>query len=160
MYVEEEGRHFVRHHLIDFSSTLGSGSDARKRIAAQNPRAGNEYIVELRPGVLSALTFGIWERPWRRARFEVHPEIGRIEADFFRPQSWRPEYPNPAAEYGRHVSADSSSFLRYVDGFSDYAEIVQVADRLLARGYGEDDVHGILGENYLRLFDQVWVPRA
>ncbi|MDX1495440.1 MAG: hypothetical protein R3253_15335, partial [Longimicrobiales bacterium] len=32
-----------------------------------------------------------------------------------------------------------------------YAEIVQVADRLLARGYTDDDVRNILGENFLRV---------
>jgi len=30
----------VRHYLIDFSSTLGSGSDTRRRIAPQDPRGG------------------------------------------------------------------------------------------------------------------------
>ena len=43
------GKH-VRHHLIDFSSTMGSGSNADREIAPQNPRAGNEYVVELGPG--------------------------------------------------------------------------------------------------------------
>jgi hypothetical protein len=45
-YLGEEGRGHLRHHLIDFSSTLGAGSDAQRRIAPQNPRAGNEYILD------------------------------------------------------------------------------------------------------------------
>jgi len=43
-----------------------------------------------------------------------------------------------------------------VEGYSDYAEIVNVADRLLARGYSAQDVHKILGENFLRVFEEVW----
>ncbi len=67
-----------------------------------------------------------------------------------------PAYPNFTDQYNRHVTADTSSSLRYVEGYSDYAEIVQVADRLLARGYTDDDVRNILGENFLRVFAQVF----
>ncbi|HSM59251.1 MAG TPA: membrane dipeptidase [Longimicrobiales bacterium] len=43
-----------------------------------------------------------------------------------------------------------------VEGFNDYAEIVGVAERLLARGYSDDDVHAIQGENFLRVFEEVF----
>ena len=43
-----------------------------------------------------------------------------------------------------------------MDGYSDYAEIVHVAERLRARGYSEQDVRKILGENLLRVFAEVW----
>lgn len=67
-----------------------------------------------------------------------------------------PDYVSIAEEYGRHVTADIRSPRRSIDGFSDYAEIVDVAGRLLARGYTDAEVHGILGGNYLRLFEEVW----
>lgn len=98
MFVAGDGGGYVRHHLIDFSSTLGSGSNARREIAPQNPRAGNEYVVELGPMLRSLLSFGLWERPWRKVHYPEHPGVGRIEADFFQPDAWRPEYPNPAFE--------------------------------------------------------------
>ncbi len=144
-YVEEGGRHFVRHHLIDFSSALGSGSNARREVSAQNPRAGNEYIAERRPGVRSALTLGLWDRPWRKARFHVFPEIGHIEADFFDPGQWRPEYPNPAFERmqpqdafwaGRIVSRFSDEAVRaivHTGGYSDAEAEAHLADVLLRR---------------------------
>lgn len=69
-----------------------------------------------------------------------------------------PVYPNPSAEYGRKISDDIRSALRYVEGFDDYAQVVSLAERLKARGYKEEDVRKILGENYLRLFDQIWKP--
>jgi membrane dipeptidase len=71
-----------------------------------------------------------------------------------------PGYENISAEYGRVVTADVRSPLRQVEGFDDYAHVVDFADRLLARGYGEADVHRILGGNYLRLFDEVWTPAS
>lgn len=67
-----------------------------------------------------------------------------------------PDYPSPTAAYNQAVTGDIRSPLRAVAGFDDYAEIVGVADRLLARRYSEDDVGRILGGNYLRIFEQVW----
>jgi len=67
-----------------------------------------------------------------------------------------PDYPNPFAEYGKKITADIRSPRRSLDGFCDYAEVVNLIDRLLARGYRESDVGKILGENFLRIFDLVW----
>ena len=112
-----EGRGWVRHHLIDFSSSLGSGSTARKEIAPQATRPGNEYIVEIAPALKTAVTLGLWERPWRKVEYQVHPEIGRIEADYFRPEAWKPEYPNPAFE--RMLPDDAFWAARIVSRFTD-----------------------------------------
>ena len=68
-----------------------------------------------------------------------------------------PAYPDITEQYDRYVTADIRSPMRNVDGFSDFAEIVSVADRLLARGYSGGDVRKMLGENFLRVFEQVWV---
>jgi hypothetical protein len=89
--VEHDGRRVVRHHLIDFGSTLGSGSTA-----AQKPRAGNEYIWEARPTFITMLTFGLYVRPWIKVRYPDLPSIGRFEAAYFTPERWRPEYRNAA----------------------------------------------------------------
>lgn len=67
-----------------------------------------------------------------------------------------PPYPAIADAYGRLVTADTRSARRSLDGFSDYAHVFALADRMLARGLGDDDVRGILGEHALRLFEQVW----
>ena len=80
------------------------------------------------------------------------------------PEHWHdpwgePDYPNPSAEYGRKITPDIRSERRYVDGFDDYAQIGAVVERLEKRGYKEKDVRKILGENYVRLFDQVWPRR-
>ncbi len=67
-----------------------------------------------------------------------------------------PDYPEVSGEYGRLITADIRSPRRSLDGFSDYADIVHVAERLVARGYRDEEVHAILGGNYLRIFGQVW----
>ncbi len=94
--VEREGRSIVQHHLIDFGSTLGSGS-----VIAQKPRAGNEYLWEGRPTFLTMLTLGFYVRPWIKVKYPDIPAIGNIESDFFDPVDWKPEYRNPAFDNTR-----------------------------------------------------------
>ncbi len=85
------GRQLLRHYLIDFGSTLGSGSTQ-----AQGIRAGNEYIWEARPTFITMLTLGFYVRPWIKVNYPDLPAVGRFEANYFRPERWKPEYPNPA----------------------------------------------------------------
>jgi hypothetical protein len=94
--VPSGGRTIVRHHLIDFGSTLGSAS-----VAAQKPRAGNEYIWEARPTLLTMLSFGFWVRPWIKVQYPDYPSIGNLEAAYFWPDRWKPEYPNVAFDNAR-----------------------------------------------------------
>ena len=89
--ITQDNRAILRHHLIDFGSTLGSGSTR-----AQSTRAGNEFLWESRPTLITMLTLGFYVRPWVKVRYPDYPAVGRFEANYFMPQSWKPEYPNPA----------------------------------------------------------------
>jgi len=59
-------------------------------------------------------------------------------------------------DYHKHIAKGPTSPLLYPQGFSTYREILNLIEGLRQRGYGEDDVRKILGENYLRVFEQVW----
>ncbi len=85
------GRTIVRHHLLDFGSTLGSGTTQ-----AQSTRAGNEFLWESRPTLITMLTLGFYVRPWIKVPYPEIPALGRIESSYFTPEDWKPEYPNPA----------------------------------------------------------------
>lgn len=86
------GRAYVKHYMFDFGSILGSGT-----VFAQRHRAGNEYLLEWKPGWLTLATLGIYTRPWMHIDYpEVPASVGRFEGDAFDPERWRPEYPNPA----------------------------------------------------------------
>lgn len=65
-------------------------------------------------------------------------------------------FPNITEQYDRYVTADITSPERNVEGFDDYAEIVKVAERLSERGFSDLDIRRILGENFLRVFGEVW----
>lgn len=67
-----------------------------------------------------------------------------------------PDYPDPSGDYAQVVSGDVRSPMRALRDFNSYPQVVDFADRLLAHGYGESDVRKILGENVLRVFEQVW----
>lgn len=67
-----------------------------------------------------------------------------------------PDYGNPFAKYGETITADQRSSKRSLDGFDDFAQVVNLIDRLGARGYSGEDIGKILGENYLRVASEVW----
>ncbi len=108
----EAGRSIVRHFLIDFGSTLGSGSTQ-----AQTTRAGNEFLWEARPTLVTMLTLGFYVRPWVKVQYADIPAVGRLESTYFRPEHWKPEYPNPAFRNAR--PEDRFWAARIVSRFSD-----------------------------------------
>jgi hypothetical protein len=138
--VDRDGRKIVWHHLIDFGSTLGSGS-----IYAQKPRAGNEYLWEARPTIITALTLGLWVRPWIRVKYPDIKSVGNFEANFFQPDAWKPEYPNAAFDHAqpddlfwaaRRVMAVSDEAIRAAveaASYSDERAASYVREVLVAR---------------------------
>ena len=94
--VEENGRNVVRHYLQDVGSMFGTG--------AYEPHdwdQGHEYLYEGGPTWRRLVTGGFYLRPWQTHRFYEHPELGRIEAEGFDPERWRPSAPNAALRHAR-----------------------------------------------------------
>ena len=124
MLERASGKAWVRHYMFDFGSIMGSGT-----VFAQKPRAGNEYIFDLKPGLLTALTFGLYFKPWITIRYpDVPPSVGRFEGTRFKPEAWKPEYPNPAFQNMRPEDAFWGA--RLVSRFTpeDVAAIVAKAE--------------------------------
>lgn len=91
-FVERDGdRRFVRHYMIDFGSTLGSGTQK-----ANSPRSGFEYLWQFKSALLQFFTFGLAVPEWARADFPNLPSVGRFEHEKFDALNWKAEYPNPA----------------------------------------------------------------
>lgn len=89
--VVEDGIPHIRHHLIDFGSTLGSDA-----LGARRPESGNSYLFEPRPVALQLFTGGIFVPGWQKARYPIVAEAGRFDWKSFDPRRWKPVYPNPA----------------------------------------------------------------
>jgi hypothetical protein len=94
--IAHERRQIVRHHLLDFGSTLGSDS-----VKAQSRRAGNEFVWESRPTLITMLTLGLYVRPWLKVDYPDMPAVGRFESTYYRAENWKPDYPNPAFRKAR-----------------------------------------------------------
>ena len=47
------------------------------------------------------LTLGFYVRPWIKVDYPEIPSVGRIEAEYFNPDEWKPEYPNAAFRNAR-----------------------------------------------------------
>lgn len=68
--VEEDGRRFVKHFLLDFGAILGSDSDE-----AKNPRRGNVYVFSWKSSTEEFLSLGFYAPAWMRADYPHLPEV-------------------------------------------------------------------------------------
>lgn len=84
---------YVRHHLIDFSSTFGA-----EAFEPKSPRAGYVYLLDWRDSTRTFLTLGLAPAPWTRAHYEHVQGAGRLESKVFDPEQWKPNYYSPAFE--------------------------------------------------------------
>ncbi len=109
---DQAGRGYVRHYLLDFGSTMGSGDFVNGPY-----RVGHEYIFDGSAMGKSLVTLGLWRRPWD-VRGEIrYPEVGYFDADLFEPQAWKPNYPNLAFE--RMDESDAYWGAKVVTAFTD-----------------------------------------
>jgi hypothetical protein len=93
-WVDVQGRHTIRHYLMDFGSTFGSGS-----VAMQGAHLSYQYSMDFAEMKRNLLGFGFRVPPYRRAQWPSFPEyqaVGRWESEVFDPERWRNDYPNPA----------------------------------------------------------------
>ena len=107
-------QHYVRHHLIDFGSTFGSGT-----VDLQVPNLGFDYWLDLKLVRKNALGFGFHTPRYRKVDWPHFPEyasVGRFEAEAFEPKDWKPDYPNPA--FVRMTDRDAFWAAKIIAAFS------------------------------------------
>jgi hypothetical protein len=91
-YVEEDGRMFLKHYLIDFGASLGSFS-----IRPKTSHDCHHYFFDPAEIVKTTITLGL-NRRGNGSNQSQYPSIGYIEGATFEPMSWRSNSPNPAFE--------------------------------------------------------------
>ncbi len=74
---------FIRHFLIDFTRTLGSG-DKRPKTA----REGNEPMWDRGPTAKNVIGLGIYTPRWERANYSKFRSVGHFEYETFEPEKW------------------------------------------------------------------------
>ena len=110
--VEEGGVRYIRHHLVDFGSILGSGTDR-----PNSARGGGDYQFSWRRAAQSLFTLGLKVPYWARAEYSDLPSVGLLEYNVFNPEIWRPEYPNTA--FLNRLPDDELWAARQVANFTD-----------------------------------------
>lgn len=93
-WIEEGGRHYVKHYMLDFGSTFGSGS-----VDLQLPNLSYHYWLSLDEVTKNARSLGSRVPRYRKVEWPDFPEyeaVGRWESASFDPAGWRNDYPNPA----------------------------------------------------------------
>ena len=112
MYVDEDGRRYIRHYLIDMGSAFGSNN-----LMPHPPKYGNEYVWDPRTILLSTVSLGFYRKGWEEPQPMKYPTIGYFENETFRPTGWVPTYPNPAME--RLTNLDAYWGAKIVMAFTD-----------------------------------------
>lgn len=104
---------YLRHYLIDFGSSLGSAG-----VRPHSPRDGAEYNIDLVNATWRLLTLGFWREGWEGEEFSViHPSIGWLPVQSFRPGEWKPNWPNEA--HHSMTPADGYWGAKLVGSFTD-----------------------------------------
>ncbi|NIN73353.1 MAG: hypothetical protein GTO46_15800 [Gemmatimonadetes bacterium] len=104
---------YVRHYLIDFAATLGSGT-----IRSHKPREGTEYNFDIWATLGRVFTFGFLEVGWEEHQpEEIHPTLGWLPVDSFDPGKWKPNWPNEA--FNKRTPRDGYWGAKLVSSFDD-----------------------------------------
>ncbi len=112
MYVEEDGRHFVRHLVQDVGATLGASA------LGAFPRPGYEYTLDAPAIGGRLLGLGVHEDEWRRLRRpEGLDEIGYFQSDIFDPLEFKPLQPNAA--WANLTDRDGYWAAKIISAFTD-----------------------------------------
>ncbi len=90
-WIDDHGRRYIRHYLLDFSSTLGSGSNH-----SIEPYIGHQNAVDPNDSFARLVTLGLHVEPWEKLRPAPWPALGYFESATFDPAGYEFYIPNPA----------------------------------------------------------------
>lgn len=110
--VQEGPLKYVKHYLIDFGAILGSAS-----VVSNTARDGNAYFWEPSSALTQMFTLGLYVPRWARAKYDKSPAVGMVNSKAFRPDNWKPNYPNPA--FNNRLPDDEFWAAKKVMAFTD-----------------------------------------
>lgn len=87
---------YIRHLVQDFGNTLGANGSG-----IHDPIYGQAYLIDPRYMALSAVTLGLYVKPWEEVdprEFIPHPSVGYFRTKTLRPGRWVSAHPVPAFE--------------------------------------------------------------
>lgn len=96
--IEQNGRQVVRHHLLDFGSTIGSAG-----VYPREAFEGWEYLVEGKKTLAGMPSFGLYIKDWRKIPLYRARSVGAFPSDNSQwdPEAWKARYANSAFRAAR-----------------------------------------------------------
>jgi hypothetical protein len=112
--IKQGDKSVVRHHLLDFGSTIGSAG-----VYPREPFEGQEYLVEGKKTLAGMPTFGFYIKDWRTVPLYRARSVGQFPIDHSKwdPENWKPRYANSAFRSAR--MDDKFWAARRLQGFTD-----------------------------------------
>ena len=122
VYVQEGGRKFLRHYLLDFGSDLGAG-----QFPTEYAR-GRENGFDVKSITKEIVTFGAYVSADEKHGIIISPEVGMFTANDFDPEGWKPTY--PTVMFDNMTDQDAFWATRIILSFteSDLRSIVETAE--------------------------------
>jgi hypothetical protein len=144
---------FVRHYLIDFAASLGSGT-----IRPHNPREGAEYNFDWWQTMARMFTFGFYRQGWEREQYRViDPSIGWMQVETFDPRGWKANWPNEA--FVNMTVRDGYWGARLVGSFTDEQVRAAVGAGELPNDFAADTLADMLEYRRDRIVEY-WYSRV
>ena len=104
---------YLRHYVIDFGATLGSGSTRTK-----HPKDGAERPADVWRFLARFASLGIYQADWEDDHWTLpDPALGYLRAGTFEPDGWKATWTNPA--WVNLTDADAYWAAKIVAAFSD-----------------------------------------
>lgn len=96
--IEQDGKMVLRHHLLDFGSTIGSAG-----VYPREAYEGWEYLVEGRKTLGGMPSLGFYVKDWRTIPMYRARSVGAFPRDnaTWDPEAWKPRYANSAFRAAR-----------------------------------------------------------
>ncbi len=85
---ENPSIHYLLHYLVDFGNGLGTLGVVENR-----DNDGYAYAFDFEYALYSLAAVGLWRRPWEGVERPDLVGVGRIDAEHFDPENWRPQFP-------------------------------------------------------------------
>ena len=147
--VEQDGKRVVRHHLLDFGSTIGSAG-----VYPREAYEGWEYLAEGKKTLAGMPSLGLYVKNWRtiplyRAKSVGAFPIYNTQSD---PERWKPRYANfmkiqrllgeRSLAVNAHKTRRDDEVLRLASGTIDEIKIqlLELRRDIVVDEYG-DDLH-------------------